>query len=115
MSLEGLDFGNLDFGSIMAQAQLMQAQLMEAQTQLKASRFTGTAGGGLVGVTMTGEGVIDAVDIKPEAVDLEDLESLSDLIVAASRDAHSQVQAQASAALPSLPDIPGIDPSQFGL
>jgi DNA-binding YbaB/EbfC family protein len=105
----------IDFAEIMAQAQAMQAQLLAAQAELQQSQFVGTSGGGLVSVVMTGEGVIDAVQISPEAVDLDDLESLSDLIVAASRDAHAQVRAQTAEIMPTMPDLPGLDPSQFGL
>ncbi|MDR0837720.1 MAG: YbaB/EbfC family nucleoid-associated protein [Propionibacteriaceae bacterium] len=105
----------IDFAELMAQAQAMQAQLIAAQEELHNAKFVGTSGGGLVSVVVTGEGVLDNVQISPEAVDLDDLESLSDLIVAAARDAHAQVQAQAAAAMPTLPDLPGIDRSQLGL
>jgi DNA-binding YbaB/EbfC family protein len=67
----------------MQQAQKMQQQLAEAQAALAEAEVTGTAGGGLVTVTMTGGGEVTAVHIDPKAVDTDDLESLEDLVVAA--------------------------------
>jgi DNA-binding YbaB/EbfC family protein len=67
----------------MQQAQKMQQQLAEAQAALAEAVVTGTAGGGLVSVTMTGGGEVTAVSIDPKAVDTDDLESLEDLVVAA--------------------------------
>ncbi len=68
---------------LMQQAQKMQQQLAEAQAALAEAEVTGTAGGGLVSVTMTGGGEVTAVRIDPKAVDTDDLESLEDLVVAA--------------------------------
>src|SRR4051812_44840967 len=45
------------------------------------------AGGNLVTATMTGTGELTALTIAPAAVDLDDLETLQDLVVAAVRDA----------------------------
>ncbi|WP_239163613.1 YbaB/EbfC family nucleoid-associated protein [Paractinoplanes rishiriensis] len=72
---------------IMKQAQKMQQQVAQAQAELAAAELTGTAGGGLVTVTMTGLGEVKAVKIDPKAVDPEDLESLEDLVLAAIRNA----------------------------
>ena len=49
-----------------------------------------TAGGELVTITMTGGAEIVDLQIKPEAVDPEDVETLQDLILAAYRDAHNK-------------------------
>lgn len=77
--------------ALMQQAAQMQAQLMAAQQELAEAEVVGSAGGGLVEVTMSGSGEITAVRIEPKAVDPEDLESLQDLVVAAVRDASRQV------------------------
>jgi recombination protein RecR/DNA-binding YbaB/EbfC family protein len=68
---------------LMQQAQKMQQQLAEAQAELASSEITGTAGGGLVTVTMTGGGEVRSVKIDPKAVDPDDVETLEDLVVAA--------------------------------
>lgn len=97
---------------LMAQAQKMQEQMTAAQEQLSAAEVTGTAGGGLVTVTMTGSGEVEAVAIDPKVVDPDDIESLQDLVVAAVRDANRQVGELASQKLGPLAgglgDLPGL-------
>lgn len=73
---------------LMQQAQQMQQQLQDAQAELAAAVVTGTAGGGLVTATLTGDGELTALVIDPKAVDPDDIETLQDLLVAAVRDAH---------------------------
>src|SRR3954453_4363699 len=74
---------------LMKQAQQMQQQLMAAQDQLAGAEVEGSAGGGLVRVTMTGAGEVTAVTIDAKVVDPDDVETLQDLFVAAVRDAAS--------------------------
>ncbi len=83
-------FGGGNMGQIMKQAQAMQRQLQQAQEQLAEEEVVGTAGGGMVEVTMKANKELVAISIKPEAVDPEDVEMLEDLIVAAFNDAMSQ-------------------------
>lgn len=87
---------------LLAQAQNMQAQLQQAQQDLSNSVFTGTAGGNLVEAVVTGAGELVGLTIQPDAVDLDDLESLSDLIIAAVRDGGTQAANQAQAIMPDL-------------
>ncbi len=61
----------------------MQQQVVAAQAELAEAEVTGTAGGGLVTVTMRGSGEIVAVKIDPKVVDPEDVETLEDLVLAA--------------------------------
>ena len=79
-----------DMQDLIRQAAEVQAQLQQAQQELLATEVTGTAGGELVKVTMTGGAEITNLEIKKEAVDPEDVESLQDLILAAYRDAHTK-------------------------
>ncbi len=81
---------------LLKQAQQMQQQLVAAQEQLAQAEVTGSAGGGLVTATMTGDGELTALTIAPAAVDPDDLETLQDLVVAAVRDA-SRVAADLTA------------------
>ncbi len=83
--------GQPDLSQLMKQAQEMQQQLVAAQEALAAREVTGTAGGGLVSATMTGDGDLTALTIAPSAVDPDDLETLQDLVVAAVRDAKRAV------------------------
>lgn len=80
-----------DMSQLLAQAQQMQAQLQQAQQELMASSVVGQAGNGLVKVTLQGSGDVTAVEIDPQVVDPEDVETLQDLIVGAYADAHNQI------------------------
>jgi len=90
--------GGFDLGSMMQMAQDMTAKMGEAQAQLAATEVEGTAGGGLVKVTLNGHLHLTDVAIDPSAVDPDDPSILEDLILAAWTDAHEEVarlQAQA--------------------
>ncbi|KQB86134.1 YbaB/EbfC family nucleoid-associated protein [Corynebacterium lowii] len=80
-----------DMQSILQQAQQMQLQLQQAQKELLASEVSGSAGNGLVTITMTGGGEVKDVQISPEVVDPEDVDTLQDLITGAFADAHKKV------------------------
>lgn len=75
--------GQPNMQQIMKQAQKMQQQVATAQAELAEAELTGTAGGGLVTVTLTGLGEYKAIKIDPKAVDPDDIETLEDLILAA--------------------------------
>ncbi|MCW2600366.1 MAG: YbaB/EbfC family nucleoid-associated protein [Frankiales bacterium] len=75
---------------LMKQAQKMQAQMLQAQEQLANTQLIGTAGGGLITVTVSGAGEVLGVKIDAQAVDPDDVESLEDLLLAAVRDGQRQ-------------------------
>jgi DNA-binding YbaB/EbfC family protein len=81
---------------ILQQAQQMQQQLMSAQQELADAEVTGSAGGGLVTAVMSGGGELKSLTIDPKVVDPDDVETLADLVVAAVRDANTQVSELAS-------------------
>ncbi len=91
-----------DMSGFLAQAQAMQQQLLTAQRELAETEIEGSAGGDLVTATITGAGELIGLQIKPEAVDPDDVETLADLIVAAVRDANVKSQALAAAKLGPL-------------
>ena len=76
-----------DLQAALAQAQQLQQHLQEAQQKIAASEVEGKAGGGLVTITLTGNGKVTAVRIDPSVVDPNDVETLQDLIVGAFEDA----------------------------
>ena len=78
-------FGDFDLNSLMQQAQKMQDDLERAQAELADKEYTASAGGDLVSVKLSGKGDLLSVDIKPEAWDPEDPETLSAQFVAAFR------------------------------
>ena len=100
---DALGGGGFDMNALLQQAQQLQEQVTQAQERLQAQSFTGSAGG--VTVTVTGGGELTGVQIVPGSFDgssAEDLEDLSDLLVAAFRDAKGKVDAEAADALGPL-------------
>jgi DNA-binding YbaB/EbfC family protein len=85
-------FGGGNMQQIMKQAQQMQRKLQEAQERLAEEEVTGTAGGGMVEVTLKGNKTPVAVTIKPEAVDPDDVEMLEDMVLAALQDAMNEAE-----------------------
>ena len=81
-----------NLGNMMKQAQEMQAKMGELQEQMSQTEMTGSAGGGLVLVTMNGKGELRAVKIDPSMVDPDGVEVLEDLILAAANDAKAKVE-----------------------
>lgn len=77
---------------ILKQAQKMQAQMTLAQQELDNARIVGVAGGGAVNATVTGSGDIISIKLAKEAVDLDDLEMLEDLLVVAIKDAQEKAK-----------------------
>jgi DNA-binding YbaB/EbfC family protein len=97
--------------NLLAQAQAMQNQLMEAQADLEGQEIEGSAGGGLVTALVSGTGELLSLNIKKEAVDPDDTETLADLIVAAVRDASENAKEAAARAMgPLAGGIPGFGP-----
>jgi DNA-binding YbaB/EbfC family protein len=68
---------------MLKQVQKMQQDVMAAQESLKDEQVEATAGGGMVKVTVSGDLVVKAIKIDPEAIDPEDPEMLADLVLAA--------------------------------
>jgi DNA-binding YbaB/EbfC family protein len=88
--------GMPDMSGLLAQAQKMQEQLLAAKDELASTIVEGTAASGLVTARVNGTGDLVGLDIKPEAADPDDTETLADMIVAAIRDAGEKAQEMAS-------------------
>lgn len=114
--------GELNFQHVLEHAQRMQEQLFAAQQQLAETKVRGTAGGGLVTVTVDGTGEVVDLVIDPKAIDADDpqdtAETVADLVLAALRDAGRAAQelqqekmgplteALGGGGLPGLPGLP---------
>ena len=81
--------GNMN--NMLAQAQRMQRQIEMAQAEIQQMDFTGTAGGELVKVVVTGKHQLESVEIAKDVVDPDDIEGLQDLIIAAANQALEQI------------------------
>ena len=89
--------GGANMQQLMRQAQKLQQQMTEAQENLDAAEYEAASGGGMVTVKMTGGYKMVAVEIKPEAVDPDDVEMLEDLVLAAVNEALRQYEAASDA------------------
>ena len=91
-----------NLGQMMKQAQEMQARMAELQTRLAEIEMTGTSGGGLVQVTLSGKGEMKKVRIDKSLMLPEESEVLEDLVLAASNDAKSKVEAHVAQEMSQL-------------
>jgi DNA-binding YbaB/EbfC family protein len=82
--------GNI--AQLMQQAQKMQENLQKAQEDLAKLEVTGSAGGGMVSVTLTGAKECRKVRIDPSI--LGDAEMTEDLVAAAFNDASNKIDAE---------------------
>ena len=111
--------GQLDMQQILAAAAAMQNQLLSAQQELADAEVLGTAGGGLVTVTVSGQGDLLDVTIRPDAIDpadpAESAQAIADLVLAAYRAACGAVDdlqektmspfAGLAGGMPGIPDL----------
>jgi len=77
-------------GNLMKQAQEMQANMQKAQDEIAKLEVTGTSGGGLVNVIMTGKHEVRRVSIDDSLLQ-DDKDMLEDLVAAAINDAAHKV------------------------
>ena len=88
------------------QARMMQEQFAKLHEQMQQAEVTGSAGNGLVTITLTGEHEMKNITIKPDCVDPEDIEGLQDLIKAAHKDAQKKLAEQSpQMGMGGLPDL----------
>jgi nucleoid-associated protein EbfC len=126
--------GQFDMQQLFAAAANMQSQIMNAQQRLAESEVQGKSGGGLVTVTLNGQGELVDVSISADAIDpaepQETAQTIADLVLAAWRDANdalADLQAEMMGplagglgdigggmglpGLPGMPGVPGLPPS----
>ena len=89
----------MDLNKLMKQAQEMQEQMAKAQEELKNETVEASAGGGMVTVKATGGLEIVEIKISPDAIDPDDPEMLSDMVLAAVNEALRSAQALAQSKL----------------
>lgn len=82
-----------NLGNMLKQAQELQSKMADIQARLSDVELDGSAGGGMVIVTMNGKGEVRRVKIDRALVDPNEVEILEDLLVAAANDAKIKVEA----------------------
>ena len=83
--------GPQNMQAMIRQAQKMQEDMATKQAELDAREYDVSAGGGVVNVKINGKREILAINLEPEIVDPDDIETLSDILVAAVNEAIKRV------------------------
>ena len=65
--------GGMNQAAMMKQAQKMQQEMLRMQAEQEAKTFTAASGGGMVTATVNGKHEVIGIEIKPEAVDPDDV------------------------------------------
>ena len=85
-----------NIAGLMKQASQMQKKMEDMQASLEAMTVEGSAGAGMIVVTMSGKGELRSVKIDPKLADPTEMEMLQDLLVAAHADAKRKIEAVAA-------------------
>ena len=88
--------------NMIKQAQKMQQDMLKMQEEMENKTYEATVGGGMVTAVVNGKHSVLSVEIKPEAVDPEDVEMLQDMIVAAVNEAMRKAESEANASMSKL-------------
>ena len=97
--------------AMLQQVQKMQEDMAAKQAELEEREYEVSAGGGAVTIKMNGKKQVLALDIAPEIVDPDDIETLSDILVAAVNEAIKRVEDTASAEMEAITgamNLPGM-------
>ena len=106
---------NINPFDILKNAQQIQEQVGSIQGRLGSITATGSAGGGMVEIDITGKMEILAVRIKPEAADPADIPMLEDLVAAAIGQAMEKIKEKISEEVGAMAGGLGIPiPGLFG-
>ena len=100
-------------GNLLKQAQEMQARMAKIQEELGQKTVEGSAGGGMVQVTVNGQFNLTLVKIEASVIKADEKEMLEDLILAAVNDGMRKAREMASAEMAKLTGgfkIPGLMP-----
>ena len=103
--------GPQNMNSMMKQVQKMQEDMAALQEELDAKEYEVKAGGGVATVRINGKKEILSLDLAPEIVDPDDIETLSDIIVAGVNQAIKTVEdenAKAMSAITGSMSLPGL-------
>ena len=109
---KGMGGGPQNMNAMIRQAQKMQEDMEALQADLDAREYDISAGGGVVGIKINGKKEILSINIEPEIVDPDDIETLSDILVAAVNEAIKRVEDTNSAEMSKITGNVGL-PGMF--
>jgi DNA-binding YbaB/EbfC family protein len=84
-----------DLMGMMGKMQELQGRMEKMQAELETTEVTGSAGGGLVSITLTAKGALKKISIDPSLLKPAEKEIVEDLISAA----HAEARAKAERAM----------------
>ena len=108
---KGMGGGPQNMQAMLRQAQKMQEDMAAKQEELNEREYDISAGGGVVNVKINGKREILSIDLEPEIVDPDDIETLSDILVAAINEAIKRVDDTNNAELNKITgpmNLPGL-------
>ena len=101
--------------AMIKQAQKMQEDMATLQAELEEREYEISAGGGMAKIKINGKKEIVSLEIAPEIVDPDDVETLCDILTAGINEAIKRVEdtsqremAKITAGMPGMPGIPGL-------
>lgn len=103
-----------NMNAMIKQAQKMQEEMETLQSELEEKEYEVSAGGGVVTIKIDGKKEVKSIDIKPEIVDPDDIETLADVLVAGINEAIKTVEEANSEAMGkvtgglNIPGLPGV-------
>ena len=89
---KGMGGGPQNMNAMLRQAQKMQEDMEALQADLDEREYDISAGGGVVGVKINGKKEVLSIDIDPDVVDPDDVETLQDILVAGVNEAIKRVE-----------------------
>ena len=98
-------------GNLLKQAQEMQSRMAKIQEELAQKTVEGSAGGGMIQVTVNGQLALTAIKIDPTVINSEEKDMLEDLVLAAVNDGMRKARDMASAEMSKITGglkIPGL-------
>jgi len=91
-----------DMMGMMKKAKEMQEKMASLQEEIAHLEVEGASGGGMVKITLNGQGQMVAIKLDPQIVTREETEILEDLIAAAHSDAKTRLEEAVGAKTQSL-------------
>lgn len=94
--------GGANMQQLMKQAQKMQQELLKMQEEQENKTYSAASGGGMVSASVNGKHELVGLEIKPDAVDPDDVEMLQDMVIAAVNEAMRAADADAASNMSRL-------------
>jgi|MDSW01.1.fsa_nt_gb DNA-binding YbaB/EbfC family protein len=107
-----MNLGNI--GGLLKQAKQLEKKTKDAQQKLKDTVLVGTAGGGVIKLSLTGDFAFKGIEIDPSVLEGADSEMVEDLIAVAIEDALKQASEERDKVMGSvtggmgMPGMPGM-------